>query len=82
MLLRAWLDSTIPGMTPTREQLIGKHARLRGELAAAYDEPHDSFGRNGRIERISRELAEIELALMTGPVIDAAAAEMAASRND
>lgn len=69
-------------MTPTHEQLIGKHARLRGELAAAYDEPRDSFGRNGRIERISRELAEIELALMTGPVIDAAAAEMAASRND
>ena len=57
------------------------NTRLRSELATAHEEPPDSFGRDGRIERINRELAEIELALMTGPVIDAASAEVAASRN-
>ena len=45
-------------MTP--EQLTGKHARLRQELADAYSE---SAWRAGRIDRIADELAQTERAL-------------------
>ena len=45
-------------MTP--EQLTGKHARLRLELAEAHAAP---AWRAGRIDRIAEELAEIERAL-------------------
>ena len=47
-------------MTP--EQLTGKHARLRQELAEAHSEP---AWRAGRIDRIADELAETERALAT-----------------
>jgi len=45
-------------MTP--EQLTGKHARLRLELAEAHSAP---AWRAGRIDRIADELAETERAL-------------------
>ena len=41
----------------TKEQLTGKYARLRSELAAAYAEPQWSLG---RIDRITNELADIQ----------------------
>lgn len=52
-------------MTP--EQLTGKHARLRQELADAYSA---SAWRAGRIDRIADELAETERALATGQPCD------------
>ena len=64
----------------THEQLARKQGRLRRELAATRVEPSWGRGRSGRLERLGRELAEIELALMTGLSIDAAAAESAARR--
>ena len=45
----------------TREQLTGKHARLRQELAEAYSA---AAWRVGRIDRIAEELAETERAIM------------------
>jgi len=45
-------------MTP--EQLSGKHARLRQELAEAYSA---SMWRAGRIDRIAEELVETERAM-------------------
>ena len=50
----------------TDDQLTGKYARLRSELAAAYAEPAWSLGRTGRtgrIDRIADELAAIERTL-------------------
>jgi hypothetical protein len=47
----------------TNEQLIGKYARLRNELGAAYAEPAGHLGRAGRIDRITSDLAEIERTL-------------------
>lgn len=47
-------------MTP--EQLTGKHARLRLELAEAYLAP---AWRLGRIDRIAEELAETERAMVS-----------------
>jgi hypothetical protein len=47
----------------TNEQLIGKYARLRNELDAAYAEPAGHLGRAGRIDRITSDLAEIERTL-------------------
>lgn len=47
----------------TNNQLTGKYARLRNELAAAYAESTWSVGRSGRIDRIAGELAEIERTL-------------------
>jgi hypothetical protein len=47
----------------TDDQLTGKYARLRSELAAAYGEPAWSLGRTGRIDRIAGELAVIERTL-------------------
>ena len=47
----------------TREQLTGKHARLRQELADAYSAP---AWRVGRIDRIADELAETERAIVAG----------------
>ena len=52
-------------MTP--EQLTGKHARLRQELADAYS---SSAWRAGRIDRIADELAETERALATNQPCD------------
>ena len=52
-------------MTP--EQLSGKHARLRQELARAYSE---SAWRAGRIDRIADELAQTEKALATNQPSD------------
>jgi hypothetical protein len=47
----------------TNNQLTGKYARLRAELAAAHAESTWSMGRAGRIDRITSELAEIERTL-------------------
>ena len=44
----------------TLEQLTGKHARLRHELALAYAAP--DWG-TGRIDRLAEELADTERAL-------------------
>lgn len=52
-------------MTP--EQLSGKHARLRQELAQAYSE---SAWRAGRIDRIADELVQTEKALATNQPSD------------
>ena len=52
-------------MTP--EQLTGKHARLRQELAEAYSAP---AWRVGRIDRIAEELAETERAMASGQPLD------------
>ena len=48
-------------MTP--EQLTGKHARLRQELAEAFSAP---AWRVGRIDRIVEELAETERLMASG----------------
>jgi hypothetical protein len=45
-------------MTP--EQLAGKYARLRHELAQAYAEPLSNHSRSGLIDRIAAELLELE----------------------
>jgi hypothetical protein len=45
-------------MTP--DQLAGKYARLRHELAQAYSEPISSHSRSGLIDRIAAELIELE----------------------
>ena len=50
-------------MTMTNNQLTGKYARLRAELAAAHAESPWSLGRTGRIDRIAREVSEIERTL-------------------
>lgn len=47
----------------TNNQLTGKYARLRAELAAAHSESSWSLGRAGRIDRIARDLSEIERTL-------------------
>ena len=47
----------------TSDQLTGKYARLRRELAAAHAEPATSAGRSGRIDRIASELAVLEHSL-------------------
>lgn len=47
----------------TNDQLEGKYARLRDELAAAYAEPISAPTRSGRIERLAAELQEIEMRL-------------------
>ena len=47
----------------TNDQLTGKYARLRTELAAAYAEPTWNLGRAGRIDRIALELIQVERAL-------------------
>jgi hypothetical protein len=52
-------------MTP--EQLTGKHARLRQELAEAYSAP---AWRVGRIDRIAEELAETERAMTSAHPTD------------
>jgi hypothetical protein len=41
-------------------QLLGKYSRLRGELNAAYAEQAWALGSTGRIDRIAKDLAEIE----------------------
>lgn len=53
-------------MTP--EQLTGKHARLRLELAEAYLAP---AWRLGRIDRIAEELAETERAMASSQPLHA-----------
>ena len=45
-------------MTP--DQLAGKYARLRHELAQAYTEPPHHGSRSGLIDRIGAELLDIE----------------------
>lgn len=52
-------------MTP--EQLTGKHARLRQELAEAFSAP---AWRVGRIDRIVEELAETERLMASGQALD------------
>jgi hypothetical protein len=52
-------------MTP--EQLTGKHARLRQELAEAYLAP---AWRAGRIDRIAEELVETERAMAVNQAPD------------
>ena len=52
-------------MTP--EQLTGKHARLRQELAQACSAP---AWRAGRIDRIAEELAETERAMASAQPLD------------
>ncbi len=64
----------------TNDQLSGKYARLRTELAEAYAEPEWSACRTGHIDRIANELLETERALASGgaqryPESDAAAVE-------
>ena len=51
----------------TPEQLAGKRARLRLELAEAYSAP---AWRVGRIDRIAEELAEIERAMASSHPLD------------
>lgn len=41
-------------------QLLGKYTRLRGELNAAYAEQAWAMGCTGRIDRIAKDLAQIE----------------------
>ena len=52
----------------TLDQLTGKYARLRAELAEAYAEPEWSACRSGHIDRIAGELIETERALASGGV--------------
>ncbi|MBC7484190.1 MAG: hypothetical protein H7337_20330 [Rhizobacter sp.] len=52
-------------MTP--EQLTGKHARLRQELAEAFSA---TAWRVGRIDRIVEELAETERVMASGQAQD------------
>lgn len=52
----------------THDQLAGKYARLRAELAQAYAEPEWSTCRSGHIDRIAGELVETERALASGRV--------------
>lgn len=54
-------------ITMTLDQLAGKHARLRQELADAYAAP---AWRVGRIDRIAEELAAVERAMATGQPYD------------
>lgn len=51
----------------TLEQLTGKHARLRLELAEANSAP---AWRVGRIDRIAEELAETERAMASSQPLD------------
>jgi uncharacterized membrane protein YccC len=44
----------------TNDQLAGKYARLRQELAQAYGQPLSSATRSGLIERLAAELMELE----------------------
>ncbi len=52
----------------TYDQLTGKYARLRSELAAAYTPSTWSLSA-GHIERIARELEAIERALGAGRLL-------------
>ncbi len=52
----------------THDQLTGKYARLRHELAEAYAEPDWSACRSGHIDRIAKELVETERALASSRV--------------
>lgn len=65
----------------TNDQLTGKYARLRDELAAAYAEPISAPTRSGRIERLAAELLEIEtrLAVLQGAASAIQTIETAAS---
>jgi hypothetical protein len=67
-------------MVMTKDQLNGKGARLRVELAAAHAEPDSNLGRGGRIDRIARELDDVDRAL--GLHVPNAVAESAASQPD
>lgn len=44
----------------TNDQLSGKYARLRHELAQAYEQPLSSATRSGLIERLAMELMDLE----------------------
>jgi hypothetical protein len=47
------------------EQLMGKYARLRRELELVYAKPLFTAGRSGWIDRVARELLEVERQLGT-----------------
>jgi hypothetical protein len=53
----------------TNDQLIGKYTRLRHELTQAYADPASSTARNGLIDRLARELMDLErrIALLQAP---------------
>lgn len=53
----------------TNDQLIGKYTRLRQELTHACAEPESSTARSGLIDRLARELMDLErrIALLEEP---------------
>ena len=55
----------------TIPELVSAYLRLRGELAGAYSSPDYESCRLGHIDRLSRELGEVELALEEAGIDDA-----------
>jgi len=53
----------------TNDQLIGKYTRMRQELEQAYAEPVSSATRSGLIDRLAKELLDLErrIALLQPP---------------
>lgn len=64
----------------TVQHLVAAYLKLRGELAGAYMSPDDESSRLGHIERVSRELADVEVALESADIDDALFADLLAGR--